>query len=62
MTISPESSIEEAAKIMREYHVGDLVGIASANDISTFLSSELSDVTKIIPRQKVVEIQHRPKF
>ena len=63
--------IDHVLNLMKEHGIkrvplvneeGDLTGIISADDITTFLSSELSDVTKIIPRQRDVEIHRRPKY
>ena len=71
ITARATDHVDHVLNLMKEHGVkriplvneeGDLCGIISADDITTFLSSELNDVTKIIPRQRDVEIHRRPKY
>ena len=71
ITAKATDHVDHVLNLMKEHGIkriplideeGVLTGIISADDIITFLSSELNDVTKIIPRQRDVEIHRRPRF
>ena len=71
VTAKMSDSLPHVLNLMKEHGVrriplvneeGQLSGIVSTDDIVAYLSDQFSGISRIIPKQRNIEVKRRPKF